>query len=155
MCKSEYELIRHMRWDGDVLKIQDIMHNVMREAAQAGEDAMTGEILDHFDCDLSDFREYMHDKIKWEQKQWAAMPHWIPVTERLPEVGEDVLIYAVCKDDDFPSVIAITDRMIFRLFPASDGVETWRSLWQYFMTDYEITHWMPLPEPPKEGQTDG
>lgn len=75
---------------------------------------------------------------------------WISVTDRLPEVGEDVLIYAVDKSDDFPGVIAITDRMIFRLFPSSEGVETWRSPWQCFMTDYEITHWMPLPEPPKE-----
>lgn len=75
---------------------------------------------------------------------------WIPVTERLPEVGEDVLIYAVGKSDDFSSVIAITDRIIFRLFPSSEGVETWSSPWQYFMTDYEITHWMPLPAPPKE-----
>lgn len=75
---------------------------------------------------------------------------WIPVTERLPKVGEDVLVFAVEKSNDFPSVIAISDRMIFRLFPASDGVETWRSPWQSFMTNYEITHWMPLPEPPKE-----
>lgn len=75
---------------------------------------------------------------------------WIPVTERLPEVGEDVLIYAVGKSDDFSSVIVITDRIIFRLFPSGEGVETWNSPWQYFMTNYEITHWMPLPEPPKE-----
>jgi hypothetical protein len=75
---------------------------------------------------------------------------WIPVTERLPEVGEDVLIYAVGKSDDFSSVMAITDRIIFRLFTSSEGVEAWSSPWQYFMTNYEITHWMPLPEPPKE-----
>ena len=84
----------------------------------------------------------------------ANAPKWIPVTERLPEVGKEVLIYAVGKDDDFSSVIAITDRMIFRLFPASDGVETWSSPWQYFMTNYEITHWMPLPEPPKGEEDD-
>lgn len=75
---------------------------------------------------------------------------WIPVTERLPEVDKEVLVFAVGKSNDFSSVIAITDRMIFRLFPSSEGVETWRSPWQYFMTNYEITHWMPLPEPPKE-----
>jgi hypothetical protein len=106
--------------------------------------------LHHFDADMSDLREYLHDKEAWSRKQAEAIPKWIPVTDRLPEVGEDVLIYAVGKSDDFSSVIAITNRMIFRLFPSSEGVETWSSPWQYFMTDYEITHWMPLPEPPKE-----
>lgn len=86
MCKSEYKLTRQMQWDGDVLHVTDTIHNVMREAAQAVEDAMTQEVLKHFDCDMSDFREYMHDKILWWQKQRAAMPHWIPVTERLPDV---------------------------------------------------------------------
>lgn len=150
MCKSEYKLIRKMQWDGDVLKVQDTMHDVLREAKQAAEDAMTGMVLSHFECDFSDFREYMHDKIKWERKQELAMPKWIPVTERLPEVGKDVLIYAVCKDDDFPGVITISHRMIFRLFPTSEGAEIWNSPWQYFADDYDITHWQPLPEPPKE-----
>ena len=30
------------------------------------------------------------------------------------------------------------------------NIEGWQSPWQYFFWNYEITHWMPLPEPPKE-----
>ena len=52
---------------------------------------------------------------------------WNPVTERLPDVGKDVLIYS-----------------------ETDGV-----CLDYYGGDmfgyYDVTHWMPLPEPPKEG----
>lgn len=51
---------------------------------------------------------------------------WIPVTERLPDVGIEVLIYS-----------------------EDDGVCV-----DYYGGDsfgyYNVTHWMPLPEPPKE-----
>lgn len=82
----------------------------------------------------------------------ANAQKWIPVTERLPEVGKQVLVYAVGKIDGFigESVIAISERMIFKLLPWSDGEETWSPPWQYFLTDFKITHWMPLPESPKE-----
>lgn len=145
---------REIKWDKDVMKVTDSVSNIwdsiVNEMSDKMENELTSEVLRHFNIDMSELREYLRDKEEWRRKQETAVPKWIPVTERLPEVGEDVLIYAVEKSDDFPGVIAISDRMIFRLFPSSEGVETWRSPWQYFMTDYEITHWMPLPDPPKE-----
>ena len=80
------------------------------------------------------------------------MAEWIPVTERLPELNQEVLVYAVGKIDGFigSSAYAITERFLFKYFPSSKGTEKWGSPWEYFMEDYEITHWMPLPEPPKE-----
>ncbi len=77
-------------------------------------------------------------------------PRWIPCSEMMPEIGREVLVYAVGKDDGFigDSVIALSERFIFRLFPSSEGVEEWRSPWVYFDSNYEITHWMPLPKPP-------
>lgn len=58
---------------------------------------------------------------------------WISVEERLPEEGVSVLIYGFgCVDIGWV-------------------IDTgWRS---EYINDYdegEITHWMPLPEPPKE-----
>lgn len=52
---------------------------------------------------------------------------WIPVTEQLPEDGKYVLAYSA--DDDFMTVEA---RRKFEAF--------------------QITHWMPLPEPYQEGE---
>lgn len=76
------KLVRKMEWEGDVLHV----HDVVKEISDNMEKQMEEVVLNHFDCDFSDFREYMHDKIKWERKQELAMPRWIPVTERLPDV---------------------------------------------------------------------
>lgn len=56
---------------------------------------------------------------------------WISVKDRLPEHEDD---YLVCFDDGF---IAIT-------FYKKNGWELWAD-------SGDVTHWMPLPEPPKEG----
>ena len=64
--------------------------------------------------------------------------NWISVTEKLPDQGKFVLVYG----DLYPNkhdggVIAVSKRM------------DW-NYWQGFGRERNITHWMPLPEPPKE-----
>ena len=63
----------------------------------------------------------------------TGKPKWIPVTERLPEHDyEDVL---VC------------DRDLYWI----SFTKTKRNGEKYFVVDGNcVTHWMPLPEPPKE-----
>jgi len=80
-------------------------------------------------------------------------PQWIPVAARLPEKDIEVLVFAEGKIEGFfgDTAIAISKRYDFKIFTDSEGVEVWQSPWQYFLTDYEITHWMPLPQPPVEG----
>ena len=82
------------------------------------------------------------------------MNEWISVKDKMPNIGQRVLVYAVGKIDGFigESVIEICERFVQRIFPSSVGEAVWSSPYQYFHTDYEITHWMPLPEPPKEGR---
>ena len=64
------------------------------------------------------------------------IPKWISVKERLPDLFEVVLI--------------IDDRKV--VFPAhlaeKGGLKGFYSVDGYFYT--YITHWMPLPKPPKE-----
>ena len=81
------------------------------------------------------------------------IPRWISVEERLPELDENVLVYAVGKEEEGfggEHATAICHRYVLRLFPTLLGNEVWSEPWRYFHTDYEITHWMPMPEPPKE-----
>ena len=55
---------------------------------------------------------------------------WIPVTERLPEYETEVLTYR-------KSGVSVEVR--------------WRTYWDNDeFSDYPVTHWMPLPHPPKE-----
>ena len=64
-----------------------------------------------------------------ELEKLRAERRWIPVTERLPEENTEVLTYR------------------------ESGVDVERHLrtcWDYDdISDYPVTHWMPLPEPPK------
>ena len=67
---------------------------------------------------------------------------WIPVTERLPEVNKYVLGYF--KDGSMTAVcfFGIDEHMTFWRACTDEGWEA--------DCDSEPTHWMPLPEPPKE-----
>lgn len=64
---------------------------------------------------------------------------WISVKDRLPEKGVLVLVFAKAK---YTAVEAICiDRL-------EEGEK--RPVWFYTHGWYEVTHWMPLPEPPGE-----
>ena len=76
---------------------------------------------------------------------------WISVEEKLPSIGQDVLVYYRGKKDWNADLdgMAVTDRYIFRPISSLGGWEKWRHPFEYFGSNYEITHWMYLPEPPK------
>ena len=59
---------------------------------------------------------------------------WIPVTERLPEICEEVLVCTTRGN-------VMTCHYEKDLFIQYDSWVT-----------PDVTHWMPLPEPPKEGE---
>ena len=63
----------------------------------------------------------------------VTVQEWIPVTERLPNHWEDVLVRLQCGD----CVVAVRSGLI------------WRVRWNNTLLDREPTHWMPLPDAPK------
>lgn len=72
---------------------------------------------------------------------------WIPVTKRLPEEKTYVLILA--------DTIAGKMVKVGFLYKDSAGKNCWTALDEYGknLFDWQPTHWMPLPEPPKDGET--
>jgi hypothetical protein len=70
-----------------------------------------------------------------------SVPKWIPVTERLPkDIDEEVL---VCTED-----YGVSDLGFVTV--ATYGVSGWLECWERKTYLTAVTHWMPLPEPPKE-----
>lgn len=66
------------------------------------------------------------------EETYDLVPSWIPVTEKLPEKYDPVLVYSP------------TGIMVDAYIGVYDGKD-------YFgMNTYHVTHWMPLPAPPKE-----
>ena len=65
----------------------------------------------------------------------VTVQKWIPVTERLPEKCEPVL--------------ACFDFMGGKAVQASDRYGKNGLLWSGIPCGGKVTHWMPLPEPPK------
>ena len=89
------------------------------------------------DCDTVEHREACKMAVAALREQEER--RWIPVTERLPETGRKCLI---------------TNGGTVKVgWLRPDGV--WKTgvnrndLWNRFSL-YPPTHWMPLPEPPKE-----
>lgn len=68
----------------------------------------------------------------------AAQPHWVSVEERLPVYGEEVLIARIFYDGQ-PKHEVLTGHVSYK---RADGSVVWNST--------NVTHWMPLPNPPME-----
>ena len=73
----------------------------------------------------------------------ADRPKWIPVSERLPEEGDVVLI---C------SKIGVID---FGKRKGDKWVWLAEALWDYWQETEDLIAWMPLPEAYKESDADG
>lgn len=83
-----------------------------------------------------------------------AEQKWIPVTERLPD-----------EDGDYLAIKAFGKQWWYDVTRfAKDGRKVniyyfereWENVWYFYdselgyITTNNVTHWMPLPEPPKE-----
>ena len=97
------------------------------------------DAIEQLQKDLERSKEYeafwekeANEALRRFQVAIASKPRWIPVTERCPEKSGDYLVFDDCRN----------------LY-----VNEWHCLlkkWQY--DDSRITHWMPLPTPPKEDE---
>lgn len=75
-----------------------------------------------------------------------ALPGWISVKEHLPDIGSAVIVSGRMRykwETDFSRFVDVATYAEGELF------ETFND-WYEGQDDFEITHWMPLPTPPKE-----
>ena len=73
------------------------------------------------------------EELETELSKLKEQQRWIPVTERLPEDDDDVLIMS-------SGSISMGYYSVYN--------EYWADYINVYNSD--VTHWMPLPEPPKE-----
>lgn len=66
---------------------------------------------------------------------------WIPVTERLPQIEKDVL---VCAYGTLIRTWCLHKKYSKRFWETEEG---------YFDDFNAVSHWMPLPDLPKDGET--
>ena len=78
---------------------------------------------------------------------------WIPVTERVPDKDGDYLVIKDLSGDPYTDILgfAVDGDKICR-FDLSGEKNCFYYYYdgEYISTD-NVTHWMPLPQPPKEG----
>lgn len=85
-----------------------------------------------------DFANGLRDLLKGGEQ-------WISVEERLPEREQSVLVYSPRNEELFKIFDAVFDGEMFRELDANDYAETLYTEGSYV----GVTHWMPMPEPPK------
>lgn len=104
------------------------------------------------DCkDAADaIEELQKQRDEWESHAALAESFaqgWIPVTERLPNCNG---CYLVWRPHFFGGEIGMPSICYF------DGSNTWHDSYgvdfERILHPEEVTHWMPLPEPPKEDE---
>lgn len=89
----------------------------------------------------------------YEQGKQDAMK-WIPVTEELPTINETVLIYGKSRYRFQKVFCKFVDVGCLEEPEADRDIEKWSTYndWYEGQEDFTITHWMTLPEPPKDGE---
>lgn len=116
-------------------------------------------MLNEFDDgnDPHEIKREMFQVVLAKTRKMPTVGGWVSVKDRLPEIDERVLVFGVGKYEYFvgSTMTAITCMSDANLIDCRLKTQPyWLEPWQYYLTDYEITHWMPLPEPPKEAEDD-
>jgi len=107
-------------------------------------------------CDV----EMGRDAVAYIRRLEQRVPRWISVEEKLPE-GEDPVLILV-KETEHYGLNKEKSKVYYCQYLAYWDDEEWYTTWcngcrkisdtanEPNADDYEVTYWMPLPEPPKE-----
>lgn len=95
--------------------------------------------------DLAEAADRIEAQAKELEKLRGQLPRWIPVGERLPKLqswGASTVVLGLIKIENAPSMNKLHNLTL--CVYCDNGI--WSMPGRYVA----ITHWMPLPEPPKE-----
>jgi len=87
-------------------------------------------------------------KLSERQLQTLRDSRWIPVSERLPEPGESLLIAFRVDADGKPPLAGCNGKGWLITVASLDRIGG-QYLWTSEYGDESPSHWMPLPEPPE------
>lgn len=133
------------------LKIEEFVDNVQR----ATQNQILYKVREIVDVD----REELIRALKYDRDQYykgfkdGKRAAWISVKDRLPEIDQIVLTYC----NDRGAEYKVLRRAFSDLYKAAGLGDGW--YWESidYMSEYpdefgngEVTHWMPLPEPPEK-----
>lgn len=93
--------------------------------------------------DLAEAADRIEAQAKEIEKLRAQLPRWIPVTERLPEYGVRVLATDMYEEDDCTGI------WTREKYPDDPDGCCWIDERGWWHALDEVTHWIPLPEPPE------
>lgn len=96
--------------------------------------------------------EHTSHELAYKKGYEDGKPKWIPVTERLPEYDGDYLVAERSMGVRFYEVLSFAKH--------GEDIELYQlagkqNVWYEYVSEYgyvpvrTVTHWMPLPEPPK------
>ena len=133
------------------------MKDKLIELLRAGEREFAKECRKHFDCRecscfIFGYSPNCLDALTADylMANGVTIQRWIPVEERLPDVnkgkgGYECVGVIARIEGRKATVYRIYERAINR----GKTVYRWKYPWDR-ISDEKVTHWMPLPEPPKE-----
>jgi len=119
------ELIKRLRVSCESCKLWDGYKCCLKGECSAQKSLQAADAIEDLDNRLNLHRQ-------------GKIRHWIPVTERLPDVGEFVLIY---RDEDVVS----RRRLFIDVMVTSNTTD----IPYWCCNDRRVLYWMPLPEPPE------
>jgi hypothetical protein len=101
---------------------------------------LCGEVANLSYCVIQNIADYLI-------ANGVTVQQWIPVSERLPDFKTKVLVYGGAT----PVWVNGVKQPIPGIYTGyTRGYDEGWFTWDDFKVIYPVTHWMPLPEPPKE-----
>jgi hypothetical protein len=133
MCEELIKLMRFCAEDDSVVECQDKCPNF-------GNFRPYEYCFSKLIAEAADAIEELEEETQAYAETLYAYEHpWIPVTERLPEHLTSVIVHR--KDGGI---------FVWEYFDTSPTDECWIDDSMNIYSFYDVTHWMPLPQPPTE-----